>query len=166
MPRPAAATPAAHVRSILKFFESTDIQLADVVFELIRTSLAERRANRKAKSTAARGSRSVAVQTLAVPETPAATPEKAAPAAAAATAATPTVDAEKAAAEKRKKKAAQERARQARKKAEAKRAEKAAAKATKTTDVAEEVPAKLPPQRKPGEGEEDAALPLDDGVSW
>jgi len=52
MARPKAATPAAHIRSILRFFNDAPLELADVAFELTRATLAERRARKKAATPA------------------------------------------------------------------------------------------------------------------
>jgi hypothetical protein len=47
MARPKAATPAAHIRGIVRFFETASLELADVAFELARAALAERKARKK-----------------------------------------------------------------------------------------------------------------------
>ncbi len=47
MPRPKAATPAAQIRSVLRFFETANLELASVAFELVRAALADRKAKKK-----------------------------------------------------------------------------------------------------------------------
>src|SRR5204862_87344 len=47
MPRPKAATPAAQIRSVLRFFETANLELAGVAFELVRAALADRKAKKK-----------------------------------------------------------------------------------------------------------------------
>jgi hypothetical protein len=73
MARPKAATPAAHIRSVLRFFETANQELADVAFELVRAALAERKARKKpVEKPKTRETREthVTVQALAVPDAP------------------------------------------------------------------------------------------------
>ena len=53
MPRSAAATPAAQIRSIVKFFETADLAVAQIAFELARAGLAGRTRKTRVRRTAA-----------------------------------------------------------------------------------------------------------------
>jgi hypothetical protein len=66
MSRPKAATPAAHIRGIVRFFETASIELADVAFELARAALVERKAKKKGEKPRTRA----IIQALAVPDPP------------------------------------------------------------------------------------------------